>query len=390
MNNDASVNMNIDSYKRKADQPLSPLSSDPQRRYQWDDDNLLSQNRFFPLQDEGQVSDATQHSLPSTSNLPGHIPQPAVPKIKVPPIFLPSSNYREVTADLKKIVKNDFTTSSTQNKLKINLTTIEDYRLATKFYTENHVNFFTYQDPTTRPLSAVIKNVPPSLSTEDIKEELEANNFPILKITRLLHKNRKPTLVVAVELNNNENGKKIFQLNQICNALVRVEPRKTNESIPQCFRCQRYGHTRNYCQMEFRCVKCLGNHYYKECTKTPDIPPTCVNCNENHPANYKGCKHYINQIKTRNHPYKTNTRYIEPSQPTTQPNNNNNPHVTPTRSYASVTRNDNAPATHEINPISPVTEQIINFLLKIITPHLETIKNFFITHILPNFFNGTK
>jgi len=50
------------------------------------------------------------------------------------------------------------------------------------------------------------------------------------------------------------------------------------------------------CTLPPRCVKCPELHHFSVCTKDKNSPPICVNCNENHPAKYKGCKVY-KQIK---------------------------------------------------------------------------------------------
>lgn len=381
---DAAVVINSETNKRNADH-LSPTLGDINRRYKWDTQQLLQENRYYPLQN--QVSDA--NSLPSTStNEPGpSTSQPSEPKIKIPPIFLPTSNYKEVTSDLKKIVKNAFTTSSTQNKLKINLTTIDDYRTVSKLYSDNNINFYTYQDPTSRPLSVVIKNIPVSLTDDEIKEELITYNLPIQKITRLLNKNHQPTLVVAVELTNNDAGKNIFKVDKICHAIIRIEPRKNNKNIPQCYRCQRFGHTRNYCNMEYRCVKCLGNHYYKDCPKAPNVPPTCVNCKENHPANFRGCTFFKNLQKSTNKIPPVQRRPEDTTIPTSQPRTT---FTNPTISYANATRNteNNFPNNPFAN--SSTIEQIMSILLNLIAPHLETIKTFILAHILPAFLHGAR
>lgn len=44
----------------------------------------------------------------------------------------------------------------------------------------------------------------------------------------------------------------------------------------------------NYCNKPPRCVKCAGKHSSTECTV--EIPyPKCCNCDEQHPASYRGC-----------------------------------------------------------------------------------------------------
>lgn len=224
-------------------------------------------------------------------------------------------------------------------------------------------------------------------------------------LTRLRNKNRQPSLVVAAELVNNDASREIFKIDKICHAIVSIEPRKNNNSIPQCFRCQRFGHTRNYCNMSYRCVKCLGEHYYKDCPKTQDTPPTCVNCKENHPANYRGCKHYTNltqnaatkKAQQTSHNRNNNTASpadatANPPPPTTPYFTSPQPHTssfTPTRSYANTTAN--VPGTFNNNNNNPtIIDQVMNFIYNLIMPHLEQIKTFVFTHIIPAFFNGSK
>lgn len=403
--------------KRNSDH-LSPPIKDAQRRYCWDPEDLLKENPFYPIQEnDNQVSDASE-PIPSTSMESES--EPPKPKTKIPPIFLPTAKYQEVLKDLKKIVKHDFTTNSNDNCLKVNLTNIEDYKILTKAYTEAEVNFYTYRDPTSRPLSVVIKNTPVSLTEEEIMVELiEQYNLHATKVTRLRNKNRKPTLIVAVDLPNNDDSKKIFKIEKLCHAIVRIEPRKNNQNIPQCFRCQRYGHTKNYCNMEFRCVKCSGNHHYKDCTKANDTPPTCVNCNESHPANYRGCKYFESyQQKVQQQNYRS--RPVIPRNP--QNNYNNSPNNFTNLAHnndinmsyaAAVNPNQNILSnlsqpmpnypinTHQTRisnhnqqipqpQSSPILEQILHFILNLITPHLETIKTFIINNVIPSIFDGSK
>ncbi|KMQ84888.1 o-linked n-acetyl glucosamine transferase, partial [Lasius niger] len=74
--------------------------------------------------------------------------------------------------------------------------------------------------------------------------------------------------------------------------------------IPQCKRCQRYGHITRNCMMTQRCLRCGGNHDKDGCklpvkaidpvtkTQTEESLPTCCNCGQKgHPANYR-CEAY--------------------------------------------------------------------------------------------------
>lgn len=118
--------------------------------------------------------------------------------------------------------------------------------------------------------------------------------FNVTSVTRLQNRHKSPIPIVTVILDKSE--KNIFSLDRLLQCIITVENRKTDNSIPQCQNCQRFNHTKNFCKLPPRCVKCPEQHHYSECTKDSNSPPTCVNCNENHPANYKGCKIY-KQIK---------------------------------------------------------------------------------------------
>lgn len=147
--------------------------------------------------------------------------------------------------------------------------------------------------------------------------------------------------------------------------------------------------------MEDRCVKCLGNHSYKECNKPVETPPTCVNCGEHHPANYRGCKYYLNNKSIRNATNRSNqirTSQTNDIRANTPPSNTQPPQ----RTYADTVKTQPITANYiNTQPTSSstqnnITEQIISFLLNLITPHTETIKQFFMNLIFSNAHNGPK
>ena len=46
---------------------------------------------------------------------------------------------------------------------------------------------------------------------------------------------------------------------------------------PQCFKCQKWGHTQAACRSKEKCSFCSGEHFSKDCTKQTDTPK-CPNC----------------------------------------------------------------------------------------------------------------
>ena len=69
-----------------------------------------------------------------------------------------------------------------------------------------------------------------------------------------------------------------------------MEPPGHKKDIPQCIRCQQYGHTKNYCNGNPARVKCVEKHLTINCPYVGKINEVkCFSCNGNHPASYKGC-----------------------------------------------------------------------------------------------------
>jgi hypothetical protein len=179
--------------------------------------------------------------------------------------------------------------------LKLNLSTVVDYRTITKYLSENQIKYHTYQLPEDRNLSVIIRNLPISITEAEIYEELLELNYEVTSVTRLQNRNKSPIPIVAVILE--KSAKNILSLYRLFYCVITVENRKNNNSIPQCQNCQRFNHTKNFCKLPPRCVKCPKLHHFSVCTKDKYSPPIYVNCNENHPANYKSCK-TINKLKT--------------------------------------------------------------------------------------------
>jgi hypothetical protein len=68
---------------------------------------------------------------------------------------------------------------------------------------------------------------------------------------------------------------------------VKFEPPRPKWTIPQCSKCQRYGHTQAYCYHSPWCVKCTGNLLTKHCPRKERLEHVkCALCDGNHPANY--------------------------------------------------------------------------------------------------------
>lgn len=171
---------------------------------------------------------------------------------------------------------------------------------------------------------------------------------------------RWPLPLFFVDLTPNDNNHEIFKLSSLLNTTIKVEiPYKSKKGPPQCHQCQNYGHTKNYCGCDPRCVKCGENHDSEDCIKDKNSPPKCALCQGAHTANFKGCPVFKSLSKRPKVIRKTPT--IAPA--ITVPGSLSKSRTIP-KSYAEAVNIDNSPA----ETISSILSNFISKLNSLISP----------------------
>jgi hypothetical protein len=217
--------------------------------------------------------------------------------VKPPPVVLSNvKNFNEFNQTLKTKNFNYKTNLMNNNQLKINVDNELEYRNLTKFMNETDLEWHTYENKQTRPIRVMARYLHPTCDPEEIKVDLVNKGFKIIEVVNKIKKTRDngkeniiPLPLFMLTFDNTEDIKKIHEIQYICHMRVKIEAIRNNKMIPQCKRCQRYGHTHKFCKHTPTCVKCAGEHLTAVCTKPRDNPPKCSNCAEAHPANYRGC-----------------------------------------------------------------------------------------------------
>lgn len=260
----------------------------------WLGSTISTQNRYAPLGDNGDLQ--SEETDTQTNN-------PEEPK--PPPIFVAGVKQINPLLDLlNKIVPEKYVVKALHNdEVRIQPSSSKEYTIIVKALKEKDTEFYTYQTKQSRPFRVVLKNVHPSTNVEEIKNCIQELGHDVINILNIQQrKTKKPLPLFFIDLKRNENNQEIYNVRKLLNLIVTFEPPHIKQTIPQCMRCQRHGHTKNFCTRTPRCVKCAGNHFTKDCTRTErNSDVKCVNCSENHPANYKGCVIY-QQLHQRHYP----------------------------------------------------------------------------------------
>jgi len=223
---------------------------------------------------------------------------------KPPPIFIRNvSDYITFLDSLYEELGGDFTCKCRTKDVVLHTTTSDSYRKAISYLKNMGAEYHTFQLKEEKSLRAVIRFLHHTTPTEKIKAELESLGFEVRGVSNALNHTTKEKLpLFFVDLKPNNKSKEIFELTRLLRTVVRVEEPHKKRIIPQCQRCQAYGHTRGYCNLQPKCVKCAGSHLSSECLKTRDSPAKCALCNGAHPANYRGCSTYEALKRKVNHP----------------------------------------------------------------------------------------
>jgi hypothetical protein len=143
-------------------------------------------------------------------------------------------------------------------------------------------------------LVVVLKNMHYSVNTSDLNQAIEELGQTVKNIWNIQHSRTKaPLPMFFIDLRPAVTNKTIYEVEYLLNLKIKSEPPNFKRDITQCANCQRYGHTKRYCNLKPHCVKCAGYHLTTDCPRKERSPNVkCVLCDGNHSANYRGCVVY--------------------------------------------------------------------------------------------------
>lgn len=139
--------------------------------------------------------------------------------------------------------------------------------------------------------------------------------FNVERVAQLRRfKDGYPLPMFQVQITQGPNMDEIYTLTRFQYLTVSVEKFEKTGRVNQCFKCQSFFHSSQNCHFKPRCVKCGLDHESRTCTKDRNTPPTCANCNGQHPASYRGCPKFPKWDKRQSNP--TLKRLNPPRSPT--------------------------------------------------------------------------
>ncbi|KAL1130316.1 hypothetical protein AAG570_013254 [Ranatra chinensis] len=101
---------------------------------------------------------------------------------------------------------------------------------------------------------------------EDVRQTIPGV-VQVIKMTKTDGNGRKRVLPTFILITNAEVTQKDFKNLVIYSHYVQVQKYTTEEAVTRCYRCQLFGHSSRYCNLQQTCVRCAGNHRASECDR---------------------------------------------------------------------------------------------------------------------------
>lgn len=322
------------------------------------------------------VSSVTSTPSTSTANSSDNRPNQTIKLPTPPPLVIEKKCISsKLIIQIKALLKNEYNSTYNAQGLRIQCKTMEDYNIIQYYLAANKLQYFTYQMSTQQHVKVIIRGLPPNFTEEEILVELQDLKFPVISVRQfkrsqvdpLSEVRYKAPLPIWLVTLHHESGikEKIKQLTGIFSLTIKVEDYEGSSTPMQCYRCQRFGHKAQGCNLQPKCVKCAGSHHTRDCTKDPISPATCSNCEGTHPANYRQCPKYLAYMK----PSTSNQNSTEA---TTSLNPSNFPRLRPARGTLQHFQNQDNTNIEETN----------NSALSDFKDILSFVKSFDIKHYL--------
>ncbi|GFX52913.1 nucleic-acid-binding protein from transposon X-element [Trichonephila clavipes] len=163
--------------------------------------------------------------------------------------------------------------------LKVTVADDVDYRALSKWLESSGVEFKSFMLKQDRPVKVVIRGLPSNTEPEDIKTEIEAEGFKVLKISQMKnYRTKAPMPLFYLQIENGADAPKIYDFTELFGTRIEVKPFDRGNKVNQCWRCQGWFHSSEVCHLPPRCVKCAGPHAAKDCTLEFEAPMKCANC----------------------------------------------------------------------------------------------------------------
>lgn len=232
-----------------------------------------------------------------------------------PPFIVTNTKVTLLTSILVKFIsiQNFIFKNLNNNKIAIYVKEYNEFKIVFDKLRENKIEFHTKTPNEEKSHSWLLRGIAGDFDGGDILAEILNMNLKNIIIKEVKKINLKDFFkakrggdAFLIKITNESDFKQLTKITRLANQMIWWDKIRHRNAL-QCFNCQRIGHTSRYCNMDYRCVKCVDNHGPGECKieskNNINEKIYCINCkNYGHPASYRGCPtllEYQNKINLK-------------------------------------------------------------------------------------------
>ena len=200
---------------------------------------------------------------------------------KPPPIFISGVTNTKPLIELINTIGKKYLVKTLRNdQVRVQPTESTVHTTIVKALIDKNTEFHTYKPRQDRSFRVILKKIHPSTDLNDIKHDLKDKGHEVTNIWNVKQRvTKKPLPIHFIDIKHSGNNKEIYNITTLLNTIVQIESPRAKREILQCMRCQKFGHTKNYCRNNPICVKCAAQHITSECLmKAKDDNVKCVMC----------------------------------------------------------------------------------------------------------------
>jgi hypothetical protein len=111
---------------------------------------------------------------------------------------------------------------------------------------QKQIRILQYQAKADKPYRIIIRNLHLTTDINLIKTELTSKGFSVRNISNInLKQSKSPFPIFFNNLESALNNSNIFKMTSLCYIKIKIKEPHSWRDLPQCHRCQNYGHTKH-------------------------------------------------------------------------------------------------------------------------------------------------
>lgn len=220
-----------------------------------------------------------------------------------PPIILNYvfARHQQVEDKLREHLKLGYKVRYAKKSTVIYPKDMVEYRKFKQYLLDNEEEFYTYGTDQDKRHAYILRGLDAGFTEDEIKKDLADEHEVIVETIYQLKKTLRPLFMLIVSPNITLEWL-TANVRYILHTRVYWERRKNDRQLPQCHRCQVWGHSARNCFKPYVCLKCGEAHETYKCEKARTAPAKCANCSQAHPANDIECPVYLARLTGRRRP----------------------------------------------------------------------------------------